>query len=326
MAHGGLTTVVTGGAGFLGQALARELRRHPKTYGQIVAADCVAAPGISYIGDVFDDSHLGALFDHRPSYVFHLAGVVSGRAEADFEAGKRVNLDASIALLEHCRRQAQSNGPLVRLIYSSSIAVFGVPPEAGIDDHTPLAPCISYGAHKQTIEVLIDDYSRRTFIDGRALRLSGVVVRPPAPNGALSAFNSDIIREPLAGRDYHCPLPSEATIWLTSLTSAVQNVLMISQVDASHFGGRRALTAPALRTTLTDIVTALGRIEPTAPARVTFARQCDAALRDQFGSWPLSASFERAIALDLTVEASLGELIGREHARGAYSFVTSTNR
>jgi D-erythronate 2-dehydrogenase len=318
MPVGGVTTIVTGAAGFLGRAVVRALRRSPETYGDVVAADSTAAAGVDRVGDIVDSAHQAALLDLKPTYIFHLAGLVSGRAEADFLAGKKVNLDAAFGLIERCRLQAVDGGPLVRFVYSSSIAVFGVPLAEGVNDDTAPAPCLSYGAHKRIVEVLVDDYSRRGFIDGRALRLSGVVVRPRQPNGALSAFNSDIFREPLSGRAYQCPLPADATIWVSSLTHAVRNLLAIGDVDAALLGLSRAVTAPALCVSLADIAAAVAQFDPAAAARLTFPGSFDANLRAQFGSWPLRASFDRAAALALTVDGNLDELIRTERARGAF--------
>ena len=151
-----------------------------------LATDDFAPAARRVASDVADRARLDRLFGEPVDTVFHLAGIVSGAAEADYELGKRVNLDATIALLERCRLQATNGGPVARLVYASSIAVFGTPLPARLDDATAPAPTLSYGAHKRACELLIDDCTRRRFIDGRALRLSGVVVRPPLPNGALS--------------------------------------------------------------------------------------------------------------------------------------------
>ena len=329
--------VVTGAAGFIGQALWRALLDaaaiHPAAHTEIVATDRERAaaaephdgdtaaralrhpddadPGAWRLGDIADPALIDSLFARPVHRLFHLAGIVSGRAEADFALGKRVNLDATLALLERCRLQAQSGGPTVRFIQASSIAVFGTPLPSRIDDSTPPLPTLSYGTHKRAIELLIDDYTRRGFIDGRALRLSGVLLRPPiasfANPGALSAFNSDLIREPLAGRDYVCPVGPDATIWLTSLRSTVRNLMRLADVDASQFGPQRCLTAPALAARIGDIVCALGRIDATAPERVSYKPQ--PAIEAQFGRWPLNCSFERAAALGLPAEESIDSLL-----------------
>ncbi len=325
--------VVTGAAGFIGQALWRGLRDAWAAHGvariECVATDCARVAGVALPadgapasapsgadaaertswrwGDIADPALIDSLFERPVHRLFHLAGIVSGRAEADFSLGKRVNLDATIALLERCRMQAESGGSVVRFVYASSIAVFGTPLPDRIDDSTQPLPTLSYGTHKRAIELLIDDYSRRGFIDGRALRLSGVLLRPPLANGALSAFNSDVIREPLAGRTYVCPVGPDATIWLTTLRSTVRNLMGLADIDASEFGDRRCLTAPALAARIGDIVDALGRIDAAAPKRVSYQPQ--PAIEAQFGRWPLDCSFERATALGLHVDASLDALL-----------------
>ncbi len=309
MAH---RTVVTGAAGFIGQRLCAALRGGNWQDGhELVATDLDAAAAPAGFeckpGDIADPSLIEALFDRPVQRIFHLAGIVSGRAEADFALGKRVNLDATLALLERCRLQAERGGPVVRFIYASSIAVFGTPLPERIDDATQPLPTLSYGTHKRAIELLIDDYSRRGFIDGRALRLSGALLRPPLANGALSAFNSDVIREPLAGHDYVCPVGPLATIWLTTLRSTLRNLLSLAELEPQALGAQRTVTAPALAARIGDIVAALGRVDPAAPARVTYQPQ--PALEAQFGRWPLKCSFERAQAPGLHVDATIDTLL-----------------
>ncbi len=307
--------VVTGAAGFVGQRLCRELRTRASIahhQAELIATDLARPEGDAaaeqwIVGDIADPALVEKLFERPLHRLFHLAGIVSGRAEADFALGKRVNLDATLALLERCRLQAEAGGPIVRFVYASSIAVFGTPLPQRIDDSTQPLPTLSYGTHKRAVELLIDDYTRRGFIDGRALRLSGVMPRPPLQNGALSAFNSDLIREPLAGRAYVCPVGSEATLWLTSLRCTMHNLMRLADVDPHELGALRALTAPALAVRVRDIVAALGRIDPAAPGRITFQPQ--PALEAQFGRWPLDCSSERALALGLRSEADIDALL-----------------
>jgi len=295
-----MRVLVTGADGFIGRALVHALR---------VGHDVIATDRND--GDIADAAHLDRLFADRPfDRVFHLAAVVSGAAEADFDAGRRVNLDATIGLLDRCRAQARRGGPVVRFVHASSIAVFGAPLPARIDDESEARPSLSYGTHKRIAELLIDDASRRGELDGRALRLSGVVVRPALPNGALSAFNSDVIREPLAGREVECPVGADATIWLTSRRAAVANLLHLGELDGAAIGARRAITAPALAISIAEIVGALGRIDAAAPARVRYAPR--PAIEAQFGRWPLDCSFARAESLGLVGEASIDARI-RDH-------------
>jgi nucleoside-diphosphate-sugar epimerase len=326
--------LVTGAAGYLGRALVDALV-HPvpggapgvrdaaapvHTTAALVLTDRAAPPhgpppGTRWIGgDIGDPALQARLFDEPVDLVFHLAGVVSGAAEADYAAGKHVNLDATIALLERCRAQAERGDKPPRLVYASSIAVFGTPLPRRIDDATAPAPTLSYGAHKRACEVLIDDGTRRGHLDGRALRLSGVVVRPPLANGALSGFNSDLIREPLAGRDYVCPVSPAATIWIASLPHAVANLLRLAEADATALGPRRALTTPSLAISVAEIVEALQRVQPDAADRIRF--RPDPAIEAQFGRWPLDCSFERGRALGLGVDASIDAVI-RTHLESA---------
>ena len=305
--------LVTGAAGFLGAALARALAApvDDASPPALLLTDCVAprAPAGAevVVGDIADDALQARLFARPVDAVFHLAGVVSGRAEQDFELGKRVNLDATLALLERCRHQAGQGGPAPRLVYASSIAVFGTPLPARIDDATAPAPTLSYGTHKRACELLLDDYTRRGWVDGRALRLSGVVVRPALPNGALSGFNSDLIREPLAGRDYVCPVAPDAGLWLISLRAAIGQLLALMRAPAEALGPRRALTAPALALRVAEVIEAIRRVDPAAAARIRCEPQ--PALEAQFGRWPRDCAFERARALGLAGDASIDTVI-----------------
>ena len=294
-----MRVLVTGAAGFIGRALVDALQ---------IGHDVIATDRDD--GDIADPDHLDRLFAQPVDRVFHLAAVVSGAAEADFDAGRRVNLDATLGLLDRCRAQARRGGAVVRFVHASSIAVFGTPMPARIDDATAPAPSLSYGTHKRIAELLVDDHTRRGELDGRSLRLAGVVVRPAAAgsaNGALSAFNSDVIREPLAGRDYVCPVGPEATVWLTSRRAAVADLLHLADADGAAIGARRALTAPALVASIAEIVAALGRVDAGAPSRVRYAPQPE--IEAQFGRWPRAASFARAEALGLVGEASIDTLV-----------------
>jgi len=293
-----MRVLVTGAAGFLGRALVHVLR---------VGHDVVATDRDD--GDIAEPAHVARLFSAPIDCIYHLAAVVSGAAETDFAAGQRVNLDATVCLLDRCRHQAM-RGKVVRFVYSSSIGVFGTPLPGRIDDATGSAPSLSYGTHKRVCELLIDNATRRGDLDGRSLRLPGVVVRPALPNGALSAFNSDLMREPLAGSTYECPVGPEATIWVTSRRAAVTSLLRMGDVAGSALGAQRTVNAHALALSIAEIVAAIGRVDPAAAARVRYRRQ--PMIEAHFGRWPRDCSFARADALGLVGEASIDTLI-RDH-------------
>jgi nucleoside-diphosphate-sugar epimerase len=307
-----MRTLVTGAAGWIGGALARALARESRHALLLTDRSAIPDPPRDaevVLGDIADPALQERLFAAPVERVFHLAGIVSGAAEADYTLGRRVNLDATLALLERCRVQHAAGGARVRVVYASTIAVFGVPLPARIDDATAPAPTLSYGTHKRACELVIDDLARRGLVDGCGLRLSGVLVRPPLANGALSGFNSDLIREPLAGRDYTCPVSPGATLWVTSLARTIANLLRLAEIDGDAIGARRTLNTPSLALSVGEIVAALGRADPRAAARIRFAP--DPALEPQFGRWPRDARFERALSLGLELDASIDAIVRR---------------
>ena len=305
--------LITGAAGYLGQALMRDLTLSAPTSWQWVLTDTQsAADGQTdantrwVIGDLSNARLCDALFEEPVHAVVHLAGVMSGRTEQDVSLGERVNLHASLDLLARCRAQYRQGGPLVRWLMTSSIAVYGTPLPQLIDDGTPLRPSLSYGTHKRMLELMLDDMNRRGDLDGRAVRLSGVVLRPALPNGALSGFNSDLIREPLLGREYVCPVSPDARLWLLSLPAALAHLTRLLGLDHATWSrvmgpaGTCALNAPAWPVTVQEVLQAMAQIDPQAPQRVQFAPQPD--IEAQFGAWPLDVSFALAQQLALADE------------------------
>ncbi|MCX7140100.1 MAG: NAD-dependent epimerase/dehydratase family protein [Proteobacteria bacterium] len=311
---------VTGAAGFIGAALARALAARTELYdaegraipvSRIVLADRVLPESVSFDariqtvqGDIADPAFVSGLIDAGTRVVFHLAGVMSGACEADFALGLRVNLDGTRNVFEACRALPDP----VRLVFSSSIGVFGTPLPLRIDDDTPQRPTLSYGAQKRACEILLEDYSRRGFLDGRALRLPGIVVRPRLPNGALSAFNSDLIREPLAGRAYAAPVGPEAVVWLMSAERCVANLIHAALLPQGAIGSPCVLNLPCIAASAGEIVAAIGRAGgAAAAARVSYAP--DPKLQAQFGGWPRDFHAGRALALGFAADASLDAII-----------------
>ena len=301
--------LVTGAAGFLGQAL---VAKHLAPWAQSGACDVLLTdlapshPSPEHVrwvcGDVADPQLWDRLMEKPIDLVIHLAAIVSGRAETDPALGRRVNLIGPLEMLERCRVQQSAQGTRARVVLSSSIAVYGTPLPKSMRDDQPIRPSLSYGAHKRMIEIALADASRRCEVDGRAIRLSGVVVRPPQPNGALSGFNSDMIRQPLTGHDYTCPVGPDACTWLTSLDVAVDQLWHAAQVSEALWTqalphGERALTAPTWPVTMAELQQALGEIDPTAAQKLRF--DANSPLHDQFGRWPEDVAFDQAALLGL---------------------------
>jgi nucleoside-diphosphate-sugar epimerase len=263
------------------------------------------------IGSIADRDFVDSLTGPEVGCVFHLAGVVSGAAEADFDAGLRVNLDGTRNLLESLKRVAHGKGGErcpIRLVHASSIAVYGTPIPTRINDDTQPWPTLSYGTQKLAGELLIGDLSRRGLLDGRSVRLSGVVVRPPQPNGALSAFNSDLIRETLAGRPVVSPVSAGATIWLQSIGGTVDNLLHAMRLDPSVLGLRRAILLPALACRIDEIVDAVARVAGAQARRLVTYRP-DERIEPLFGRWPRPFTASRGLDLGFGVEPDVDTLV-----------------
>ncbi|WP_028311700.1 NAD-dependent epimerase/dehydratase family protein [Derxia gummosa] len=287
--------LVTGAAGFVGRALvARLLAGAPAlpridrlTLIDLAFADGDAGdPRVTRLaGSITDAALVTAAFAAPVDAIFHLASLPGGAAERDPLLGRAVNLDATLALLDAARAQSLAGRAPV-FVFASTIAVLGAPlPAGGVDDATPCAPALSYGAHKLAAEVLAADAARRGWADVRSLRLPGIVARPPAPSGLLSAFTSDLIRELAAGRPFACPVPARATAWLMSVPCVVDNLLHAAAIDGARFGTARVCTLPALRLSFGELAAAVGAAWGTnAQALASWGE--DAALEANFGRHP----------------------------------------
>ena len=318
----GRLTLVTGAAGFLGSAVAKSLMASLAPSDRLILTDVTSVPsGLSLDhrvrwlqGDISDGSLVAELFREPIDALVHLAGVVSGAAEADFDRGLSINVDATRALFEASARQGRS-GLVPRVIYASSIAVHGVPLPGRIDDATPATPSLSYGMHKLVGELLLSELSRRGWVDGLSLRLAGVVVRPALPNGALSGFNSDLIRETLAGRRVKSPVSPGAVIWLQSLASAVGAIERALAAKGPAPDGACVVQLPSLAASVAEILDQISQtIGRNAWQLVDF--QPDPTVEPMFGRWPRDRDFARAFAMNLPHDRSLEALIIDEAARG----------
>ena len=196
-------------------------------------------------GTITDDDFTRSIVDSDVDVVYHLAAIVSGQAEAEFDLGMKVNVDATRALLEACRRLKKPP----RFIFTSTVAVFGGPLPAVVPDSAAVTPQSSYGSAKAIDELLVNEYSRRGFIDGIVCRLPTIAVRPGAPNAAASSFVSGIVREPLAGIDTVCPVPLETRLWISSPDVVTRNLIHAARLDTSAVEGGRIVNLPGLTVT-----------------------------------------------------------------------------
>jgi D-erythronate 2-dehydrogenase len=306
----------------VGARLARTLLGRGQLAGQpittLVIADQAEAPA-DLLADARVQGRVGKLLAHVQALrgeafdgVFHLASAVSGECEADFELGLHSNLDSTRALLDALRHRVEQGATPTRLVFSSSVAVFGPDPAipfAGIvaDDTLP-TPQTSYGTHKLICEHLVADYTRKGYIDGRAARLMTVTVRPGRPNGAASSFFSGIIREPLAGELAVCPVSPDVSHPVTSVQRTVDGLIAVYEASREAFCGRTALNLPGLNITVQQMLDALEAVAgPAVRARVRFER--DERIAGIVANWPRGATAARAQRLGLLPEPDFESII-----------------
>jgi len=308
--------LVIGGAGMVGRKLIERLSRDGRLGGtpitRLTAHDVVpprvpAAPFPidTRVSDLSVPGEAAALVAEKPDVIFHLAAIVSGEAEADFDKGYRINLEGTRHLFDAVRL---IEGYTPRLVFTSSIAVFGAPfPEAIPDEffHTPLT---SYGTQKAMGELLLADYTRRGFFDGIGIRLPTICVRPGLPNKAASGFFSGIIREPLAGQEAVLPVSEDVMHWHASPRSAVGFLIHAATLDGAKVGPRRNLTMPGLAVTVGEQIEALRKVAgDTAVARIRKAP--DPVIETIVACWPRQFDAARATELGFKAESSFEEII-----------------
>ncbi|MGB7486970.1 MAG: D-erythronate dehydrogenase, partial [Phormidesmis sp.] len=254
--------------------------------------------------DLTDISATRSLISANITAVYHLAAVVSGQAEANFDLGIAVNCDGTRNLLEAVRHQA----PGARFIFASSLAVFGGQLPATITDNTPVRPQSSYGTQKAICELWINDYTRKGFIDGRILRLPTVCVRPGKPNAAASSFASSIIREPISGQSALCPVDLNLALWLSSPDTVTANLAHSLTIPASKFTTTRTLNLPGITVTVKAMLDALSEVAgPEARERVQL--QSDEAISRIVASWPSRFEVSRAVELGFERDRNFQDII-----------------
>jgi D-erythronate 2-dehydrogenase len=292
-----MNLLITGANGFIGKALTSRLLNADITLpaglspiGRLTLIDLgFEGPEIARVrrlhGSIADPAILARAFDTPVDVLFHLASIPGGTAEQHYELARQVNLDATMSLLEAARTQAIATSKPVTVVFASSIAVLGSPLPALVDDTTPMRPKLSYGAHKLIGEILIEDFTRRGWVNGRSIRLPGIVARPPQRAGQLSAFLSDIIRDLAAGLNYACPVSADSTTWLMSTQCVVDNLLHAATMSEASCRETRAWTLPALRMSMTQLVAAVADVcGSDVLGRVTYGS--NPALEANFGRYP----------------------------------------
>lgn len=315
-----MRVVITGGTGFIGLRLAREILargeltdQHGKRreVNELVLFDIAAPDDLPddnrlkmVVGEVTDPATVETLLGSMTDSIFHLAAVVSGAAEADHQLGLRVNLDGTRVMLD----VAAASGRKPKFIFASSLAVYGGPEATKVTDATLPAPMSSYGTQKLIGEALVGDYDRRGLIDGRALRFPTVAVRPGKANAANSSFISAVIREPVAGRQTVSPVPDDVPIALISPGRLVDAILKAHNVPTEDYGWPRALVLPAFRSNVADMLAALDAVSGPE-LRKLVRTDPDPRIEPMVRSWPAEVTSARAAALGIETDASAREIV-----------------
>jgi nucleoside-diphosphate-sugar epimerase len=307
--------VILGGGGFLGLRLAKKLLEdgglHQGEISQMTLVDIAFPddapkdPILEYLkADFSDEATIKSVLQKQPELIFHLAAIVSGEAEKNLDLGMRVNFHASLQLLELCRALAFHP----RIVFASSVAVFGGDVNKVILDETSAKPRSSYGTQKAMVELLINDYSRRGFIDGRSLRLPTITVRPGKANAATSSFVSAIIREPLNKKIATYPVAAETEVWIQSPKRVIQNFIHAATIDEKILGDDRVFNLPGLTTTIQEMIASLERI--TSPEVSQLIRyEADEFLQSIVLTWPPNFDPQRALAVGFVRDSSAEEII-----------------
>jgi nucleoside-diphosphate-sugar epimerase len=311
-----MRVLIIGGAGMVGRKLAERLAKDGRvgakeishlTLQDVVAAEKPAAarfPVEIVTGDLSDPASAPKLVAGKPDVIFHLAAIVSGEAEVEFDKGYRINMDGTRYLLEAVRQAG--NKP--RLVFTSSIAVFGAPFPDKIGDEFFSTPLTSYGTQKAIGELLLADYTRKGFVDGVGIRLPTICVRPGKPNKAASGFFSNIIREPLAGHEAVLPVSEDVRHWHASPRSAVGFLQHAATIDGDRIGPRRNLSMPGLSVTVGEQIAALRKVAgDKVVARIK--REPDPAIIRIVDGWPRNFETRRAEGLGFKAESTFEEII-----------------
>jgi len=311
--------VITGGGGFIGFKLAKALLARGTLAAEKIArltlVDQAFPAGLpedprlaTLAGDISDPRFAARAIAADTTSIFHLAAVVSGAAEADFDLGMRVNLQGMRNVLEQARRIFDAASRPPRLVFASSVAAFGGDLPEVLDDSTTPAPQTSYGSQKVISEYLVSDFSRKGYVDGRSLRLPTIVVRPGKANAAASSFASAVVREPLAGIAYECPLPPETGVWLLSPRRVVEAFIHAHELPASAWGSNRVVNLPGITVTVAEMIAAMGKIAGSHVAkRVSW--KLDARIEAIVRTWPVRFATPRSLAMGFKPDPGIDTVI-----------------
>src|SRR5437879_4099741 len=307
--------VITGGGGFIGFKLAKALLARGTLAAEKIArltlvdqafpADLPKDPRLETLaGDISDPRFAARAIAADTTSIFHLAAVVSGAAEADFDRGRRVNLQGMRNVLEQARRSCDAAARPPRLVFASSVAAFGGELPKVLDDSTTPAPQTSYGSQKVIGEYLVSDFSRKGYVDGRSLRLPTIVVRPGKANAAASSFASAVVREPLNGIAYECPLPPETGVWLLSPRRVVEAFVHAHDLPAAKWGSNRVVNLPGITVTIAEMIACLEKIAGAKTAkRVSW--KLDPRIDAIVKTWPVRFATPRALALGFKADPGI---------------------
>lgn len=313
--------LVTGAGGFVGRELVRRLLIDPRLKRLVALDQRLDTAGAPWLGDgrvlrLEGDFGAAALLEQAlaepPDLVFHLASVPGSLAEREPALGTRVNLQASMDLLHRLAREPGADGKGPRVVFASSVAVYGpLDPEVAVSEATPARPTLSYGAHKLMTEILLADLCRRGQLDGVSLRLPGIVARPLSPTGHGSAFMSDLIRRLKAGEAYDCPVGPQARAWWMSLPCCVDNLLHAARLPAARLPASRVVQLPVITAMVSEVVWAIEAARGGQRADVCY--QPGGPLEEHFGRYP-ALETPAARALGFSDDGSLLDLVGRATA------------
>jgi nucleoside-diphosphate-sugar epimerase len=315
-----MKVLIIGGAGMIGRKLAERLAKDGRLGGSPISAmmlyDVVAPdkpksaafPVETMTGDLPAPGETDKLVAGKPDVIFHLAAIVSGEAEQDFDKGYRINLAGTMNLLDSVRRAYDGATKKPRIVFTSSIAVFGAPFPEKIPDEFFTTPLTSYGTQKAIGELLISDYTRKGLLDGISIRLPTICVRPGKPNKAASGFFSNIMREPLAGQEAVLPVTDDVMHWHASPRAAIGFLVHAATIDGEKVGTRRALSMPGLAVTVGGQIEALRKVAGEKVVK-RIRREPDPFVAKIVEGWPRNFDTRRAVGLGFKADASFEEII-----------------